>query len=252
MLELVEKSGFEELSRFCADDPFGLSIVSAAEIYGTQCPFCNIWLQKAGGKTVGAVLKLDSTVTLHICGKSDMQELREFVNTIGFNSLIWDDRFSAALGISPDETGDILCLTAPAASYRAPGIRVMGGCERDFRDAFSLMLGKSGETDFAAWYTDAAARINKGVCTLEGIYIEQTLASVACVSAKAHRTALISGVHTLEKYRGKGFASALVSDLAEKNNDKKIYLFTASPEINGFYFRLGFTVCGRRAQKGSL
>ncbi|NMP37750.1 MAG: GNAT family N-acetyltransferase [Clostridiales bacterium] len=249
MLKLMTDSDACELSRFCRENPFGLAVCSAARLYGTDCSFCNVWLEYRNESIVSAVLKLDTAITLHLSNSSDTDEVLEFTRAVGFTSLAWDDRFTALLGITPDSREDILCLErfkSPLAGNK-PEIRICSR-EADFRDAFALMFEGERSTRFDTWYTDAAARMNSGSGALESIYIDGKIVCVAAVSAESEDAAMLSGIHTKEEYRGNGLASALVLDLAEKLPNKKIYVCTASPDINGFYERLGFSVCSRRAQ----
>lgn len=117
----------------------------------------------------------------------------------------------------------------------------------------------AGIEEFAAGYKDAEA-IRKGKeqmlanlehgCLLYGIYCGGALAATASTSAANSQSAMVVAVAVRERYRQRGYATALVEKLCEESfreGKQFLCLFYDNPDAGRIYRRIGFEECGEYA-----
>ncbi|NLC78278.1 MAG: GNAT family N-acetyltransferase, partial [Ruminococcaceae bacterium] len=83
-----------------------------------------------------------------------------------------------------------------------------------------------------------------------GIFKDGEMISVAKTTAENDISAMVVGVATLEEYRKKGYASAMVARVCEESlklGKKFICLFYDNPEAGKIYRKIGFKEIGKYA-----
>ena len=98
-----------------------------------------------------------------------------------------------------------------------------------------------GAPAYGAWLTDVSHKLRHGLIRGKCVRADGAPVAVALTSGESPGAAVISGVATLAAYRGKGYASAVVSALADSlvSSGMEPYVI-AGPELRRFYERLGF------------
>ena len=102
-------------------------------------------------------------------------------------------------------------------------------------------LSRSGAPDPGAWLTDVSHKLRHGLIRGKCVRVGGRPVSVALTSGESPGAAVISGVATSAAYRGKGYASRVVSALSGdlRGGGMAAYVI-AAPELRRFYEGLGF------------
>ena len=101
------------------------------------------------------------------------------------------------------------------------------------QDVFSV-LSTSFDIDFEPWYLDMSHRVRHGV--LEVYRYEK---SVLAVQYNINGEALISQVATVTEYRGRGYASKLLSAVCGRLNGSEVFILCEDKLVE-FYRKIGF------------
>jgi len=208
--------------------------------YGTETSFFNIWIQ---GDYSAVLARLDSTFFMLELSNADFEEAAFFLefnsnfkrlvgsaNTVEKLSKFFSYPFSITnSNLLKNSTATHTLLYEPVK-------------EPELSAVFEVLTGNNPIASVhIPWYTDISHRIRHD-CARAYLIYEDTLPTCAClISAESNRAGLISGVVTKPEYRGRGFASAIVTcaclDLLK---DGKTPVLECSDNILGFYKRLGF------------
>ena len=228
---------------FLPCDAFGARITALAHTYGTQQSFAMFWVQRAEDKPVAAISRVDGNMTLCCTENTDYEELSAFVGAVGYSSLIADSLTLDQLGSEPVGSSYIV-------EYKGNVFSEENGVLWDYgkKDVYNLLCDCGFEMgDYGAFLADYCSRLNKGTARLAA-YEENGL--LACASALfiGRKSVLLGAVATKESARGRGLASKLVTALAEKEKDKKVFLFCRNDSLLGFYEKIGFECVGRWAE----
>lgn len=92
-----------------------------------------------------------------------------------------------------------------------------------------------------AWYADICPRVNRALARVAAASAPEGFVSTAGLYSIGSTTAYLSGVYTRPEYRGRGYASTLISALAAQVQDKEITLI-CKPELRSYYEMLNFTL----------
>ena len=214
-----------------------LRILSQAEVYGTDRPFCRFWIGEGG-----SVFSLtDGVVTLH--PGEDVKEAALFlemspevhtVRTDGDTAL----RLAAGWGVEP-KTGTVMrvdksLLPQGAAEECLPA------------PLYPLLKTVFGESisPFDVWYADVHHRLRRGAFHATAVKAGDTVVSCAMTVAETTGAVLIGGVATHPDHRGQGLASACVTALAHRMGEKAVWICPKNEAAEQLYRRLGFAPCG--------
>lgn len=99
---------------------------------------------------------------------------------------------------------------------------------------------------FDVWYADVHHRLRRGLCRLAAVMTKDGAAACAMTTAECRGGGVIGAVATLPAYRGRGYASACVSNLAAslQGEGRRVYLSPKNDRARQLYAGLGFSVCG--------
>ena len=161
---------------FLPGDAFAARITALALTYGTQQNFAMFWVQRADGKPVAAISRVDGSMTLCCTENTDFEELSAFVNAVGYSSLIADARMLDALGFEA-LAGSFTVEYKGNDKCKADGIL----WDYDKKDVYNLLCDCGFEMgDYGAFLADYCSRLNKGTARLAA-FEENNL--LACASA---------------------------------------------------------------------
>lgn len=229
MIKFVESNEeIELLHNFCGDS-FGISIAALSQAYSPSENLCRFWLQLTDGCVTAALCNLCGEVVLSAADEADFEEINEFVEIIGYTSILCRESAAASLNLPIAEKGGVFCKDAQEAcfaDYCVPQTTA------DYREIFDL-LGMGG--DFDGWFADVARRINKGTAQMHFIRRNGKIVSTASLLHIFADKAILGAVATDNAYRHCGLASSLVNSFG----NKKIYL-RCLPQLSSFYERFGY------------
>lgn len=215
-----------------------LRILSLAEVYGTDRPFCRFWMGEGG-----SVFSLaDGVATLH--PGEEVEEVALFlemspdvhtVRTDGDTAL----RLAAGWGVEP-KIGTVMRadkpLLPPGAAEECPPAAL-----------YPLLTTVFSEDipPFDVWYADVHHRMRRGAFHATAVRRQGQAVSCALTVAETAEAVLIGGVATHPDYRGQGLASACVTTLAHRMGEKTVWICPKNEAAERLYRRLGFASCGQ-------
>lgn len=236
----------DALSLFCEKDVFGTRIAAYYKTYCTEYSFAVFYLQENEQKVTAALCKIDETMTVCCDDSADFEELVEFIKVIGFESILCDACVCEKLELEPKRTGLVVEFKKKPETIKNKDICFVNGFE--LSDIYGILNRSNfdGLGDRLQWLSDVSLRVKRG--TAKAAAVEELGEMIACamILFETEKAALIGAVATIPKYRGKGYAGALVTSLAEavKSDGKRAELLCARSSIIEFYNKLGFVKTG--------
>lgn len=225
------------LTGYGGRDIYYVRILSLASAYGCKYPFARFYRQINADDEISAVISiLDNDITLAFVEKlADKNELVQFVQMLGFSSLLCDSSFAvdckytSGAVMKSDKKVEISCAYTAIDEYP------------HLFDLYNFV--DYDENSFEAWYVDISHRIRHNAARALSLNIKDEIISSAIFSSIYNDDAVLTAVRTRPEFRGNGYASALVSAMC---CDVKgtVYLMREQDKNEGFYKRLGFENCG--------
>lgn len=236
MLKSVEDSfDFDGLK----SSPYSAKIQALFKTYGNKYSFADFWIQSADT----AVCRVDGNLTIECTENSDFDELKQFLNYIPFNTVSIDEKYCECLNLKTSLSSYIVKYNG---GFKDEIIR----CDDNYRDVYNLLVSCGFELgDYDSYLSDFVSRINSQCAFLVSRYENKKLAATASALFVGKTDALLGAVATDKKFRGKGYATQLVTSLASYyGNEKNVFLFCREDSLADFYKKCGFCVTGRWAQ----
>ena len=240
MLKLCEK--MSELE-FLPPDPYAAKISALAVTYGFEQSFALFWVQYSDEKPVAAVSRLDGNMSV-FCGEgTDFEELAAFINTVGFSTLVCREENIIRLGFEAKNASYIVRYEG-TPSTEIPDVL----WDYDKKKVYELLRDCGFEMgDYGAFAADYCSRLNKGAAMLAAVE-NQELDACASALFVGENSVLLGAVATRKEARGKGYASKAVKALADRFDDKTVYLFCRNDSLLAFYEKIGFVLNGKWAE----
>ena len=238
MIKLVDNDKI--LHDFCERDPFGANISAYRKAYGDSLTEIMFWLQFVDGIPRGAISRVDGAVTVCADIDADYEELREFLDFMGFSSLKCELSVMIRLGYNCAKTGSVVRFISGKSCDNAS---IICSFTDDYKTVFDILkkCEFEGLNDYSYWLADVSHRCRHNVTKIMLGRAEDK--SVTCASALfiTDKIAFLGAVGTLPEYRGRGYARKTVDTLAEhfKNEGKAVYLF-CKDSLVPFYEKIGF------------
>ena len=240
MLKAVEKNDEEFLS-FCNRDVFGTRIKAYYTCYGTDFDFVKFWAQYGeNGEMTAVVSRIDGDAT--ICAENaDAQELKEFLNIVGFRTVQCEKSLAEKLGGGDFEQGYVV-RCEKAEKYNRAEIKK----HFELREIYDIIKPENltGVGDYLPWLSDTTYRVNRGAAEGRIAVLDGENAGCAMVLFRTDCAALLGAVATRPQFRGRGAARSLVLGLAEDElrQGRRVELLCRKSSIVEFYKSIGFDV----------
>lgn len=229
-------------------NPDNTRILSLFQAYkGTN--LCEFWVQEQGAGVTAFLSKYAGNITIDICSEADEEELCEFLELTGFQSVLFDGAFDLKLkevcarcGAVMRFAGDAALKSELALQYNTPG----------FRELHNLLKACEGPgfrpPDFESFFLDLSHMTRHGCADILALRDGGTLAACALSLYQCEDAAVLGGVCCAPDKRHRGFGSRAVLMLIEKlqkEGKKNLFLHCSSEKTAAFYERLGFKTCGQ-------
>lgn len=238
MLKLAESIGsFASL----APSPFSARIKGFYETYG-QRDFARFWADGCGT----AVASVDGNTVVECGADADYEELKLFLGFIGYSTVTAEEKVLTSLDIAPSDSSFIV-------EYSGKNISDTLSPVSDTKELYALLnvcgFSMGSYPDFAL---DLVARLRTGTAFSAEIHDSGRLAAGASALFIADDCVLLGAVATHPDFRGRGFASRLVTSLAEKyvGQGRRVFLQCREDSLLDFYSAIGFEPVGRWALAG--
>lgn len=239
MLKLAESQDIDKILGICDGDLLGTRIACYALAYGLNRDFLQIWFDE---ETSVAVAKFYDSMTL--AGEcSSSEEIREFAEMIGFQTLELSLENCQKLGFKADEIKKSYIFDGDVEDYDAD---VIG---EEYYKALYQLVSKNIPGSFAdtkeaylAFLSDLTFKQRRGLARCRGIISEGRLVSCVITSAETQSCALLSAVASDKDFRGKGVGKATVLSTVNElvNENKKVFVIALNESAEGFYEHIGF------------
>ena len=230
MIKLIDNP--DTLTPYLKRDLFAVRILSLLDAYGTEYDFCRFYAQYNDDGIVTAILsRLDGHITLSHTDLFNSEELDEFVNTIGYETLLCDGDFDMKCEY---ESG--IVMKSESKVEKSLSYAVID----DYPSLVDMFnLDDYSANDFSAWYVDMSHRIRHGCARAYSLSVNDEIISTAVFSSIYNGAAVLTAVRTLPEFRKMGYASALVSYMLF-DTEGDVYLMREKDRNKSFYEKLGF------------
>ncbi|MBO5852300.1 MAG: GNAT family N-acetyltransferase [Clostridia bacterium] len=207
-----------------------LQTACAKEAFKGSALAPDIWVQRIHGRTTAVISRLGGRLNI-TAQNADFEEIKEFINVIGFSEIFCEKEVAALLGFnSPHEFTVLKRLSQKSADFcNIPPLY-------DLYTA--LKRGEDGEIDlpdFEVFAPDLSHRLRHG----SAVAILKSFGGA--VSFSCDFGSIINGISVKKEERGKGLGSLLLDDLL-KYLEGEVFVCT-DEKTSTFYIKNGFEVC---------
>lgn len=246
MRRLTENDREAMLTLLNENPTVNLFMVGDLEQFGFNTSFVSFYGQYHGDHLATIIMTFRTGI--HIYGHQLTSDELEFITHLvadeTFTTFNVNDEMLAQ--IQPLLTARIAEVeTCKMAVYQANDFvcdtsHVVALSEADAAAINAVEVSGFGPRELSLPEKEEALRSHSSYCF--GIYHEGTLASVATVCAMTQDAGMIVGVATDERFRHRGYASAVVKHLCDwlKEQGRTGVLFYINPVAGAIYHRLGF------------
>lgn len=229
-------------------NPMAIEIEALIKTYGFNTSFVMFWIQELDGKITAAVSKVDSHVTVAAEKNFDAQELNEFLNVIGFSSLLGEKWVLDDLGFKISEKG-IIMKYSPLASSDGNIELLTFDREPPYRKIYNLLKEPDAFDEsissYEDWLCDLSARVRNNCARVLFREKEDKCISCGMFTFESDSGAVIGAVATHKDFRSMGYASDIVKELciAAQKEKKDVFLMCREDKVS-FYKKLEFKITG--------
>lgn len=210
--------------------------------YGTEMSYVYFWYQVIADKITAVVSKIDGNMTIFVSSGCDYDELKEFINIIGYETVFSTEETLDKIGLVPDKTGDILKLKCLIES----DINIKISSDINMRKVYELLCDNESDSitklEYLPWLSDFTFKKNRNSARIVAVEESLRFIGFAMTSAETENSAIISGIVTDKSYRSKGYATALLSTVSAQllQENKSVFVMTATELNKKFYEKRGF------------
>ena len=249
MLKEANESHRGEMLHFCKGSVPGAYLACRLLCYGFSYPFVRFWVGESGGRLNAVIGSLDGNAVVCTDETADFEELRAFLQMLGFSSVMADAALAQRIGLD----GFKIKQTYRYAGSAAEALPVQH--ETNMKSLYALISEaipgsfSAAEEAYLSFLSDFTFRRNRSFARLCAAEENETLCACALTAAETDDAAVISGVACRADKRGKGFGKRIVLSLCgelQKEN-KNVYVIALNEAAQGFYEAIGFKQTSRIA-----
>ncbi|MGN0460195.1 MAG: GNAT family N-acetyltransferase [Ruminococcus sp.] len=244
MIKYIEEvSLFTKIANsFENHDTFLTKIISVFKAYGIGVRGKDFWFQQNQSEFTSLILKNDGNIVLYLTQNTDITELSEFINVIGYASVLFDNSYELLqLSGSSQSQGIVMKLCERHIPNDSNiNITIEDNYKRVYEFFNSLSCDDVKINSYGDFATDLYSKIKCGVSKVLSVYDKDRI--VSCVIATGDKINTIVGpVATAKSFQNCGLARRLIYSLDKTEN---IYLYCKDDEHTLIYKRMGFDPCG--------
>lgn len=246
MLNLASSQDLDIILDICDGKLLGTRIGCYCLAYGFDRDFLQVWFDDNFNTVIA---KFYDTLTL-ISDADNCDEIRNFIEMIGYSNLEMSDDVCDKLGYTADTEKKSYIFNGKAENYGAVEIG-----EEHYKSLYALVSDNipgsfdSSKEAYLSFLSDFTFRKHRTLARAKGFIVDDTLVSSVITSAETAGYALISAVTSNKKLRGTGLGKktvlSMINELIDEN--KKVFVVALNESAEGFYEHLGFEFCGNIA-----
>lgn len=222
-------------------------IACLLDSYGLKYGFCSFWLQyDVDGRAVSAVSRYYSNVSVELTEESDITELRQFLDAVGYDSI---------------SAGEPLVSCGSTVTMRLEALKAStAGCDKyieyepELSEVYSLLSDCRSELavpEYETFILDMSHKIRHGTALCTALRADGRLVSCAMTVAQSSVCAVIGAVVTLREYRGRGYGTACIQELCRRLAGREILIIREKDKNKEFYERAGFIELNERKKENA-
>ncbi len=190
----------------------------------------DMWLQQEDGLAVGAIAKNGGRLYVYSSGE-DTDELREFINTVGFSEILTEKATAKRLGLKAVKEYNVLLKKSVKSADFDP-LKI--GLSPLYR---GLMLGEDEDISLPS-FEDFAADISHRLRHRAAIAALNE--NSAALGFKCEKGIIVNGISVKRELRGRGFGSRILGELLSYCDGD--VLAAADIKNTEFYIKNGFEI----------
>ncbi|MBQ9673887.1 MAG: GNAT family N-acetyltransferase [Ruminococcus sp.] len=238
MINYIESgSSFENIiSAHGNHDVFLTKIIVLYRAYGIS-KYADFWYQHIFGRVTAIICRVGNDFLLSCTNFTDFEELKEFLNVLGFTSVLCDEKIPINPVCSRCKTGFVMQLKNKTVC-NIQNVTT----DRNYKELYSFLKKINSSSiplpGYADFVTDLFAKVRNNIAEIHTIKSNEKIIA-ACISVTDGINTVISPLATSEEYRGKGLAKALVYSL-----QGNVCLLCNDGINRIIYEKMGFAVIG--------
>ncbi len=244
-IKLADSTDINGISHLCVGSLLGTKILCQVTSYGFDRDFLYAWLCLDEEKSVGVIMKFEDSITLQGTFNGYSEDVRAFLDMIGFSTVCCTQKTAQCLGFSEAVTKNKKAYIY-TGDYNGEIITDLS--EELYRKSYSLISrnipGSFSATDeaYLSFLSDFTFRHRRNSARIKGCTEDGDVLSCALTSAETASAAIISGVASDIGSRKKGLGKKTVLSLAQelKSENKTVYVIALNEKAEGFYEHIGF------------
>ncbi len=216
-------------------------IMCLLDSYGIGYDFVQFWVQYTeNNQSTSAIVKDSGNVTLYLTEQSDLVELTEFLQVIGFASVLCDRALPLQCSV---ESGIIMTKTEPTEqqSYRSKPTDDLKSVHRLLQTCQNDDFAVPGYEDFLL---DISHKLRHQTAQCVALTVHDKPVATAMTVAQSKSSAIIGAVATHPQYRRQGLGADCVLHLCELLDDRTVFIMRSPTRNEAFYQKLGFENSG--------
>ncbi len=243
-IKSVEENELNSVAQICRKSLLGTKIMCQINSYGLERDFLSVWCCiNSNNKICSVICKFEDSITLVADNYTEINDIRTFLDMIGFASLCCT--YETALKMNYDT---VTTKNAYVYGGSYDGEIFAELTEEYYKECYSLISKNIPDsfTDSVEAYmyflSDFTYRKRRGYARMKGYAENGKLYSCALTSAETEKEAIISGVACDRSYRMKGLGKKTVLSLAEEltKEEKTVFVIALNKSAEGFYEHIGF------------
>lgn len=243
MIKSVEEYEIEKVCSFCKAYLLGVKINCQLKAYGLNRDFLKIWIVYEDSKVSSVISMFENSVTLVSDNASSCEEIKAFLDMLGFSQLCCSKKTADFLGYENTTERKAYIFSSENTEYFLPELS-----SEYYKDAYSLISRnipdsfEESRDAYLSFLSDFTFRERRGFARAKGIVEDGRLVSCALTSAETEHDAIISGVSCDMNSRRKGLGKTTVLSLCNelKSENKTSYVIALNESAEGFYEHIGF------------
>lgn len=209
--------------------------------YGLNCDFLDIWYQSFNENYVSLISRLDNQFILFLTESSNIQEIKEFLNVLGFSHLLFNEKYSLNFNSYKSEIG--LIMKREFIDNRVKENNCIFTTENEYKDVFNFFNSCNSRvvkiSDYGYFVTDLHSKVRVDCSKIYSLKFNDKIVSCAIITGDEY-SKIISPIATLPHYRNNDYAKSLLNNIEEDN----LYLF-CEDNLKDCYTKMGFNIIGK-------
>lgn len=251
MLKLLTSDDISRLQEFCENSILGTRIACYALSYGFDRDFLMLWGSEADNKFNCIIAKFDGNMTILSDETADFEEIREFIEVIGADTIATDKETADKLKFTEYELKTGFFYDEYAVLYKSEETAYIDDLKKVYELISDEITGSFPKTRHAylSFLSDFTYRQRRGYATVKCIRDNGRIVACGLTASQSETDVVLSGIACDRAYRNSGYGKRIVLSLAQefKSTGRNVFVIALNSSAEGFYKHVGFKECAEIA-----